>query len=255
MTGQPGETGVVGLEPVAAETTERALGGRTLVVRQVALPGDQDAIASQQWEAELDQLGEGCDGAGGHRVPLRSVAWVRRQRLSALGGDGDAIIKPGRMRRDLEERGLLRNRLDEQRPLGGERRRERKAGEPTPAPEIDEPGDAELSERFDGGQRIEDVEPRGLDGVADRGEVDRRRPREQEPEMAVDGFPGRRLERKAEVGQARIEGRVVGRRERRGVINARRERLSLAAQEPLLRTGLQPPVSAAPGVVVRRTAG
>jgi hypothetical protein len=69
-----------------------------------------------------------------------------------------------------------------------------------------------------------------LAGVPDRGQVDRRGPGEQQPDMAVDGGPLSVGQDEAEVAEAGLEGVVVRGREWWKALDARRERLTRGLQ-------------------------
>src|SRR6476469_4903908 len=66
-------------------------------------------------------------------------------------------------------------------------------------------------------------------GVADRGQIDRRGPREQQADVPVDGGPRVRGEGDPELGQPAGQRQVVRVRQGRGVPDIRRERLALGA--------------------------
>ena len=132
---------------------------------------------------------------------------------------------------------FLRDRLDEQRPrrtgarpragARGSRRRcrgRRTRGCPAPA-STRRPVEA-----------VDDVADRRCSSrVADRGQVDRRVPGEQEPDVAVDRPPARPCgQREPDRREAVVEGAVVLRREGGKAVDARRERVRRTVQAPLL---------------------
>ena len=103
------------------------------------------------------------------------------------------------------KRAFLPVEFDEQRPPRRQRDRQRQAGQAAARAEVDERVDAQRSKQRDGGQAVEDVRDGDLARVPDRGQVDRRGPREQQPDVAVDGgpLPGRQDE--AELAEALLE--------------------------------------------------
>ncbi|HEX5591621.1 MAG TPA: hypothetical protein VFX65_15110 [Candidatus Limnocylindrales bacterium] len=85
-----------------------------------------------------------------------------------------------------------------------------------------------------GGEAVGDVEPRDRGRVGDRGEVDRRVPGEQEPDVAVDGGPCGRCERQPQAAEGALELAIVGLGKCGQGVDVRRERISLAVQACLL---------------------
>src|SRR5439155_12986413 len=106
-------------------------------------------------------------------------------------------------------------------------------------------------ERLDGGQAVGDVQPRDAGQVTDRGEVDRAGPREEQPGVVIDGAA--RVGRKAQpqVGEAGLENVRILDGKGWEALDARRERLSPAAQAPLLGMCRVPSERVAPGDVLR----
>jgi hypothetical protein len=74
------------------------------------------------------------------------------------------------------------------------------------------------------------VAKRDLGGLADRREVDRRIPGEQQPDVIVDRQAGRGWQGQVELGQTGLEGNDIVRRQGRKALNARRERLTRTVQ-------------------------
>ena len=105
-----------------------------------------------------------------------------------------------------------------------ERRGERQARDSRrPSPRSSEPVDAALAQpRATRGQAVEDVRGRDRGRLADRGEVDRRGPGEQQADVPVDRGPGRRRRASsAEVVEARRRGRASYAGGRSGVSSTR----------------------------------
>jgi hypothetical protein len=140
---------------------------------------------------------------------------MRRLGSERFGPGGDHVHDgPDTGRRDdrLEEPGLLGDRLDEKGTLGRQGHGQRQARVATAGTEIEEPGDAVLAQPRDRRQAVEDVGPGDGRRLADRGEVDRGRPGEQEPDVVVDRGPCRAREVEAQRRQAGVEnGPVLGR--------------------------------------------
>jgi len=136
-----------------------------------------------------------------------------------LGGDG-------------EEARLLRHRVDEQRALRGQDRGERDGRVAAAAAEVEEPVDAARPERDEPGQAVDDMGPGDACRIADRGQVDRAGPRQEESSVIVDGPASARVERQAELIEPLIEGGLVLGWQRGEGVDARRERLTLVVQGP-----------------------
>jgi hypothetical protein len=86
----------------------------------------------------------------------------------------------------------------------------------------------------DGGQAVHDVADRDAGRVADRGEVDRTVPGQQQPDMAVDRPPGVTGDRQADGLEPGVEGVAEGGRKVGKGLDARRERVRQTVQAPLL---------------------
>jgi hypothetical protein len=147
-----------------------------------------------------------------------------------------------------EEGGFLPDGVDEEH-LRPESDRERDAREPAAGAQVEDALDPARAEQRDGAEAVHDMKPRDLRGIADRGEVDRLVPPEEQLDVAVHGAALVRREVDPELCEPGVEGLRKRGRQRRKVLNARRERISLAAQVPLLWMYPLPPGRAAPGVV------
>ena len=114
MPVQPGDLDRDDLEVAAAQVADRATGGRQLVGEVAALPGEERSAGSEERERELDELGQSGPRPG--QSPTDHVARRRpigRDRLRPGRLDRHAVAEPGVGHRDLEEAGLLGDRLDE----------------------------------------------------------------------------------------------------------------------------------------------
>jgi hypothetical protein len=76
----------------------------------------------------------------------------------------------------------------------------------------------------------------GRHRIAYRGEVDRPRPRQEQPEVVLDHRPRRVVERKAERRKAFVEAVDRGSRKGLQVTDMRRERFAVARRASLLET-------------------
>lgn len=95
-------------------------------------------------------------------------------------------------------------------------------------------------DRRKAGQAVGDVTPRDAFGVVDRRQVDRPIPRQQEADLADDRRARRRVDGDAGPSQRLerlVEGTLEGAREDGGFGDARRERVSLAFQASVPRSG------------------
>jgi hypothetical protein len=209
-----------------------------LRVDRAALPGEQRPADPEEGHAQLDELGERPHRARGHDVRARTSArrHIRRDRLRARRHDLDAILQRGRRDDGLQESRLLANGLDEADLRPGDRRREREAGEPAAAPEVEQAergsSPASADEEREGGQAVGDVEGRDGGRLDDRGQVDRGIPGEQEPDMALDRVARPLVEVYGEGVEGVVERDREGGREVGQVPDTRRERFSLAVQMP-----------------------
>ena len=200
---------------------------------------------SRSGKASSTRSGEWRHGPRGHGRPSAAVAAVGGERLGADRGGLDRGREPGGRGDGRQEARLLGDRFEEQRPGGRVGSRERDARVAAARPEVDPAVGATLPEDGQPGQAVHDVCERHGGRVADGGQVDRRRPGQEQASVTVDGGASRRRQRQGEVGQAGVEGVVEGRREGWGVRKARRERLARSVHDtpPVVRV---PPVRAAP---------
>ncbi len=231
---RPGHARRHDLGPVRAQRPERPCRAVQLVLHGAALPCHEDAAGGEQRQAQLDQLGERGHGPSRHRRPGLAVPRVAGDRLGPLRLRGHPSLEARRLDHGPQELDLLADRVHEQRPVGAERRREREPGEPATGAEVEDPPDAASPEVGHGREAVEDVETRDLGRVADRREIDRDRPGEQQPDVGVDH--GARVVGKvdAQGPEPVVEDTRVLVGERREVLNARRERNSRAVQGTLL---------------------
>ena len=199
-----------------------------------ALPGQEDAARQKERHCQLHELGQGSDGARRHGRPLATIGAAGRQRLGPDRLGGHAVVEARRRDDGREESDLLADRIDEQRPVGRQRRRQRDAGIPGATPEIDEPVDPPGAQDGQPGQAVNDMADRDGGRVANRREVDRLIPDQQEPDVPVDRRPRLRGQDDVERPQGPVEGVVIRGRERGTEIDARRERVPRTVQAPLL---------------------
>ena len=107
---------------------------------------------------------------------------------------------------------------------------QRQAGVAAAAAEVEQGIDSALAQDVDGAQAVEDVLADGGDGLADRAQVDRLVPGQQQPQVIDQGLPDRsRQIGQAQAGQPLVEqGQGLG-RQLRQALNARRERFTVLA--------------------------
>ena len=86
---------LVDLDRPATEGGDRPLPGGQLAGQLAAFPGDEDAAGGEQRKRELDELGEGGDGAGGDGRPAAAMAPVEGE---GFGPDGGRLDRAGRAR-------------------------------------------------------------------------------------------------------------------------------------------------------------
>ena len=147
-SGPAGRHAVDDPDPAAAEAP-RPPAGRPRAPRpsRSPLPGDERSAPDEQRERQLDELRQRRRRPG-RRPPAsaRAGEGPRRASSTRTGRDLDRRREAGRGHGRLEERRLLADRLDEQRPLRRQRGRERDAREAAAAAEVDERPDPELGE-------------------------------------------------------------------------------------------------------------
>jgi hypothetical protein len=162
---------------------------RAGVSHAIALPGDEDPGGAEERQSQLDELAEGRDRPRRHGWPCHPIA-PPGERLGSGGDSDDTRLEVGGGNDRREEPRLLGHRIDQERAVGRERRRKRHAREPAAASEIDEPIDRSPAELGQPGEAVDDVPDSDLGGIANRGEVDRGVPGEEQANVAVDGGPG-----------------------------------------------------------------
>jgi hypothetical protein len=234
VTVEVAQLDIADVEGAAAEGRSRTLRRRQLDSHVAPLPSNQAAARPEEWEGELDELGEGADGARRDARPAPAMAVIDGERLDPPGMDRDARREAGRLDGRRQERGLLADRLDEECPAGGQRDGQRETGISAPAAEVDELVDRALPEERDGREAVDDVADGDLGRIANRGQVDRGVPREEEAGMVLDRPADRGIEVETELGQAAIEGGIERRRQSRKALDARRERFTRTVQALLL---------------------
>ena len=215
-------------------------GGRDLVHGRGALPGHEHAARRDEREGHLDQVGQGGHGPDGHRRPALAVARVGRERLSPGLLGGRRRLQPDGPDDRPQELDLLAHRVHEQNPLGAQRSRQRQARKAAAAAEVEEAPDAEAPKERHGGEAVEHVGPCHIGRLADRGQVDRVVPGEQQADVAVDRCARARGQVDPLRRQPRLEGVLVRGREWREVRDARRERSSRPVQGTLLWSNARP---------------
>jgi hypothetical protein len=244
---------LVDREVATAHRTHGSPRAGQLGLQAHGLPTDEETGRPEQREGQLDELGEPGDGPGGDCRPAPAMVGIAGQGLGALGDDRHPSSQTDAGHGGLEEARLLGHRLDEQGALQGHPDGEWQPRKATPTAEVQERVDACRSEDRYRGQAVGDVADRDGRGLADRGQVDGFGPGQQEADVVVDEPAGGGVEIEPEAGEGRCEGGVIRGRKRGELLDARRERFSLATQAPLLGS-CRPPVRATP-VVVRRTTG
>ncbi len=157
--------------------------------------------------------------------------------LRPTGERRDGPRHPDRRRGGIEEADLLRDGVDEQRRVGRERRGNGQPREPATAPQVDEAPEPALAHHGERGEAVDDVPDRNGLRIADRGQVDRLVPGEEESHVPVDRAPLRAAQLDADLLQSGLEGAVIRGGQGWGDVDARRERLALTIQctPPVLR--------------------
>jgi hypothetical protein len=222
------------LDRSAAERVDRVARRRFLGVEIAALPGDEQAAGDKEREGKLDELGERRDGPRGDRRPAFAMTRIGGECLGSDRPDADTVRDAHGTCRDRDEPCFLANRVDEQCLGRGHRGGQRQAREPAAAPEVEErvaPGGLQNGEP---GQAVRDMADPDLDRIADRGQIDRLVPSEQEPDMSIDRLPRDRGKGDAQVAQRLVEGAVVGGGQLGTGFDARRERVPRTVQALLL---------------------
>jgi hypothetical protein len=160
------------------------------------------------------------------------VAPLGRELLGTRGRDSDALRQPGCRDRRGQERRLLADRVHQRDALDGESRGEGDARKAAAAAKVEEPADA--AEKRGGGEAVDDMAKADLGGFADRRQVDRRIPGEEQPNVVVDRAAGGRRQDQIQLAESRVDGDRIRGRQLWKLLNARRERLTRTVQAPLL---------------------
>ena len=227
------------LDLAASHGGHRSLRGGGFLDDIAALPGDEHAARHEQRKGKLDELIEPTNRPNGDRRPPFPVAMVTGELLRPGGHHHDPPGESRGLDRGLQERRLLADRLDEGRPLHRQDCGQRDTRKPAATPEIQERTDARPVDPpgpQDGCRReaVDDMADRDRRRIADRGEVDRGVPGDQQADVVGDDPPGVGDEVNAELLESRIEGLIECCRKRWNVLNARRERFPRTVQAPLL---------------------
>ena len=204
---EPRHARVDDLDPAGVQGPQRGTGRCELVVQRRALPGDEDAAGGDERQAHLHELGERRDRARRDRGPRLAVTGVVGEGLGTDRLRGDRPRPTGGLDDRAQEPDLLGDRIDEQRAVRGERDGERDAREAAAAAEVQQPGDAARPERRDRRQAVDDVGEGDRGRLADRRQVDRLGPGEEQADVVVDGACGRRC-RAPGRGRARPSARA-----------------------------------------------
>ena len=227
-------------EPAVAERPERPFGSLKLASEPVrirwvaALPCEQNAARAEQGQRQLDEVRERRDRPRRDGGPAAALARVSGQRLGPDRERADPVREPQGVDGSVEEADLLRDGLDEDLPVDAERRGERQTRIAAAAAEVDEAVGAALPQDRDRDDAVRDMPDRDGGRIADRGQVDRRVPGEQEPDVVVDRTAGGFGQLEPEGAEAGVQGVVVCRWKRSEGVDARRERVRRTVQAPLL---------------------
>ena len=180
------------------------------------------------------------------------MAWIRREFLGPRRRHGHTVGQPESRDRDVQELGLLADRLDQQRPARRQRDGERQAGIAAAAPQIHELRDRRPPKQWQGGETVQDVLPGNRLRRADAAQVDRLVPGKKHPNVVVDRGPRIRRQILAGDGEHALTQHVfVFPGQWRKARNTRRERIADRSRGRLNLPGT--PDRAAPGVGFSRT--
>lgn len=179
----------------AAELPKRVRRVPQLGAERSALPGHQASADGEQREGQLGEVRESGHGSCRDHRPGLTVARIAAERFGPLRRHADASRQPDRREDGLEEPGLLGGRLDEECPPGGQDGRDREPGEAAAAAQVEERIDPPGAQQRDGREAVEDVLAGDRRRLADRGQVDRGGPREQQADVALQRSPCSRPER------------------------------------------------------------
>jgi hypothetical protein len=222
------------IERAATDGDERPPRRPKLGLEAATLPGDEDSPPNEEREGELDEVGQRADGTCRDGRPALAVVSVPGEVLGSGGGDADPRADPDRIHGDREECRLLADRVHEDRPFEVRGDGQRDARESSSAAEVEEGRDPGVDEDRQRGQAVDDVAEGDRRRIADRGQVDRGVPGEQEADVVVDRPPRVRREAQPERAQSGLEDGVIVGGEPREEIDARRERFARTVQALLL---------------------
>lgn len=204
------------------------------VIHAHALPGDENPAGTKQRKGELGKLRQWSDCPRSHGRPATPIGAAGRERFRADRLSRRVVTQADGVDHGGEEPDLLADRVDEQGPVGRQRRRQRDAREPAAAAQIDEPVDAPTVEDGEPGQTVDDMTDGDRCGLANRRQVDRLVPYQEQADVPVDRGPRIARQLDSERLQGSVEGVRIGRGQSRTEIDARRERVPRTVQAPLL---------------------
>jgi hypothetical protein len=206
---EPSDSGVAELDRPAAKGHERASRVHHLLIEVAALPGDETPAHEEQRKRELDEVGERTDGARGHGRPTLPMARVPRQFLRPRRRHAHPRCDPDRLDRDAEECRLLPDRVGKDGALERRRDRERDPRKAAAAAKVQERRDLMLDEDRPSGEAVDDVAQGDRCRLANRGQVDRGVPGQEQANVIVDRPPRFGLEAQPKLAEAGVEGGVV----------------------------------------------
>ena len=176
------------------------------------------------------------DRPRGHRRPRLAVAGVVGQRLGPDGLRGDRRPSPVASITVARKPTFLATESTSRARSAGSAAASGRPGKPPPLPRSRSGVIPRARRSGTTAQAVDDVGEGHRGGLADRGQVDRRRPGQQEPDVAVDRGPGLGVEPRPSGLEPRREGVAVRLGELGKVRNARRERTSRPVQGTLLKS-------------------
>src|SRR5829696_195601 len=180
---EPGDASRDDARPAGPQRPHRAVRRGELVLHGMTLPRDEHAAGRDERQAQLHELGEPGDCAGGHRRPCLAITRVARDGLGPLRLGSDAALEPGGPDDRPQELDLLADGVDEQGPTGRERGRERDAGKSAARAQVQQTGDPEVAQERSRREAVEHMQTRGLGRHPDRGQVDRLGPGEEQADV------------------------------------------------------------------------
>lgn len=180
-----------------------------LVVEVATLPGDETPAHEEQRKRQLDEVGEGTDRARRHGRPALPMVRVACQLLRPRRRHADTRGDPDRLNGDAEEGRLLPDRVGEYGALQRCRDGEWDSRKAAAAPDVEERRDLTLDEDGPGGEAVDDVADRDRCRLANRGQIDRGVPGQEQANVVVDRPPRVRLEAQPKLAEAGVQGGVV----------------------------------------------